>query len=374
MHSRNILLYVFTILAAVGSVYSDAVADNSLGMHGYSSNQDLDTGIPERDRRDTGALIHAARVHARARVKAPPKVQTGPKKTTQAPLKKVKPPTKKPTTTTPPKKTGLTPKAAACALKKPPNNKKGPGRLGRRTPAKGQKVWDALQAKRKAPLADKMTLAELNAKFATNCYTKISDEVLVAAGKELIFEPYIADIVSGGEQMPPKSRGWILSGITNECAKWDGKAMDKTLQKYVNTVNPTLGVIVAQNNDHGAAKRNSGLTWSDLAFMEYAEAAAAQDQKVSNIKMVLRDTITNADTQKTADKIRADSCIVKDADGMATLTFADNRDYFLELLGGANGAGVGYLLGDYAKSFGGKNIVSVKVDTSGDYNLIWIIG
>ncbi|KAJ4390861.1 hypothetical protein N0V93_004460 [Gnomoniopsis smithogilvyi] len=147
-------------------------------------------------------------------------------------------------------------------------------------------------------------------------------------------------------------------------------------EKYVKTsatvdvgINVPAGLLIADNSlsptDPTAqiAGKKGTITplrqWSDVAFLEWLEAAGAA--QVKNLKYVIRSLIINAQT-----KTRIQEALVKSGHKTTPVwknaaKFAMTSDEGAGLLGSPNGSGVGFLIAGHKQQLGLKTITSVTV-------------
>ena len=127
---------------------------------------------------------------------------------------------------------------------------------------------------------------------------------------------------------------------------------------YDNFYSPRLGIIIASSNENKGIGNRIPWNWSSLVGYLWRQACAKDGIPTSNMKMVLQNTITNADTQRILIEAFRRSNIRSIDEVRKTYTRSD--DAFYAIIGTPNGKGVPWLLRELADRVS-KTVMEITV-------------
>ncbi|KAE9992668.1 hypothetical protein EG327_008269 [Venturia inaequalis] len=204
-----------------------------------------------------------------------------------------------------------------------------------------------------------------------------------------VFNDLQLDGMSGGP-LDLRFKNRVAAWSQDEKYTVNGVEQNPSNAQYINTFNPTQGLIGAWSNygpayqlrNYPTAVLPSLKQWSDVAFLEWknqlemARMTSTSDARIPAPRMILRINMMNVETLNLIDQIlrnlpAAERPLGPAAWGVPTPPWSDRKVFNMDtdagkvLLGSPNGRGVAWLLLQHKRAFGLKTITSAVVFKEG---------
>ncbi|KAF7173943.1 hypothetical protein CNMCM5623_006162 [Aspergillus felis] len=171
----------------------------------------------------------------------------------------------------------------------------------------------------------------------------------------------------------PTSGGVPVKHVQDVAVRVNGIFYPRSGGNYANVYYPSSGLLVADEN-FGPEKTapkigEDGLPyvklkqWSDVAFLNWQQECSATGASVSNLKAVIRFSISNTDSGNIIAQVTGGETI---GGGKKPMVFEAGNSNFNALLGTPNGSGVAWLLINHKAQMGLKTIASISLFRSND--------
>lgn len=160
---------------------------------------------------------------------------------------------------------------------------------------------------------------------------------------------------------------YALASLGIDTSSGNFKEVDATLKSntqifFKNAYGPKVGVLVASNNQaFQNGQRLAPNSWYQVAWSLWTEQCNAENESPSNLKYVIRETITNDVTGQLLDEItEGTGGQGNDASGNPFVShWTSDDDAFYALLQSPNGLGVSKILEKYPNNVGYKQVSSI---------------